>query len=52
MPQIFPMNWFMMSLMILMILLFSMINLYFLIMKTPNNNMFKLNKTTSCFFKF
>nr|UYL27174.1 ATP synthase F0 subunit 8 [Rhipicephalus sanguineus]WEI30818.1 ATP synthase F0 subunit 8 [Rhipicephalus sanguineus] len=52
MPQIFPMNWFLMSLMILMILIFMIINFYFFSMKMPNKNMFNLNKMTKYNFKW
>nr|YP_010735458.1 ATP synthase F0 subunit 8 [Rhipicephalus rutilus]WEI30792.1 ATP synthase F0 subunit 8 [Rhipicephalus rutilus] len=52
MPQIFPMNWFLMSLSIMMVLIFTVINFYFFPMKLPNKNMFNTNKMTKYFFKW
>nr|YP_010324992.1 ATP synthase F0 subunit 8 [Rhipicephalus haemaphysaloides]UNO54446.1 ATP synthase F0 subunit 8 [Rhipicephalus haemaphysaloides]UNO54459.1 ATP synthase F0 subunit 8 [Rhipicephalus haemaphysaloides] len=52
MPQIFPMNWFLMSSMIFMILVFTVINFYFLVLKAPNKNTFELNKLTKYMYKF
>nr|YP_010535782.1 ATP synthase F0 subunit 8 [Rhipicephalus simus]QLD97326.1 ATP synthase F0 subunit 8 [Rhipicephalus simus]UYB78837.1 ATP synthase F0 subunit 8 [Rhipicephalus simus] len=52
MPQIFPMNWFLLSLMIFSILIFTMINFYFFSKKGPNKNTFNLNKLSKFTFKW
>nr|YP_010308866.1 ATP synthase F0 subunit 8 [Rhipicephalus camicasi]UMB51137.1 ATP synthase F0 subunit 8 [Rhipicephalus camicasi] len=52
MPQIFPMNWFLMSLMIMLILIFTIVNFYFFSMKTPNKNTFNANKMMKHSFKW
>nr|YP_010253920.1 ATP synthase F0 subunit 8 [Rhipicephalus linnaei]UNO54420.1 ATP synthase F0 subunit 8 [Rhipicephalus sanguineus]QTZ18349.1 ATP synthase F0 subunit 8 [Rhipicephalus linnaei]QTZ18362.1 ATP synthase F0 subunit 8 [Rhipicephalus linnaei]QTZ18375.1 ATP synthase F0 subunit 8 [Rhipicephalus linnaei]UNO54433.1 ATP synthase F0 subunit 8 [Rhipicephalus sanguineus] len=52
MPQIFPMNWFLMSSSIMLILIFTVINFYFFSVKTPNKNTFNINKMTKYSFKW
>nr|ULA45440.1 ATP synthase subunit 8 [Rhipicephalus sanguineus] len=51
MPQIFPMNWILIST-IMMIMIIMKINFYFFSMKMPNKNMFNLNKKTKYNFKW
>nr|YP_010324901.1 ATP synthase F0 subunit 8 [Haemaphysalis danieli]UNO54030.1 ATP synthase F0 subunit 8 [Haemaphysalis danieli] len=47
MPQLFPMNWMLISMMILIIMIFIMINIYFL-----SNKMFFFKKNKNIMFKY
>nr|NP_739597.1 ATP synthase F0 subunit 8 [Ixodes persulcatus]ANG08302.1 ATP synthase F0 subunit 8 [Ixodes persulcatus]UNO53744.1 ATP synthase F0 subunit 8 [Ixodes persulcatus]UNO53757.1 ATP synthase F0 subunit 8 [Ixodes persulcatus]UXX50331.1 ATP synthase subunit 8 [Ixodes persulcatus]BAC22599.1 ATPase subunit 8 [Ixodes persulcatus] len=46
MPQLFPMNWICLSILFSLLLSFSLINLYFFLMKTKKllPNFIKINK--------
>nr|AGW06961.1 ATP synthase F0 subunit 8 [Ixodes ricinus] len=46
MPQLFPMNWIFLSILFSILLMFSLINLYFFMMKTKKltSNTIEINK--------
>nr|YP_010535795.1 ATP synthase F0 subunit 8 [Rhipicephalus zambeziensis]QLD97339.1 ATP synthase F0 subunit 8 [Rhipicephalus zambeziensis]QLD97352.1 ATP synthase F0 subunit 8 [Rhipicephalus zambeziensis]UYB78850.1 ATP synthase F0 subunit 8 [Rhipicephalus zambeziensis] len=52
MPQIFPMNWIILTAIILAMLSFSTINFYFFHMKEKKSQMMMMKKTQKFIFKF
>uniref|UniRef100_A0A224YAW0 ATP Synthase 8 n=1 Tax=Rhipicephalus zambeziensis TaxID=60191 RepID=A0A224YAW0_9ACAR len=51
-PQIFPMNWIILTAIILAMLSFSTINFYFFHMKEKKSQMMMMKKTQKFIFKF